>query len=480
MQAIVKFKYFRMILISNSVFIGKFRQSPPPYQGHKRSYRQRKLAESTLHSPIILLFIKTIRILQPQFRRYELTIMRNKYIFTVITLIIMALVQGCLGISVPDVPVRNDSEPKDTIPAEPVPADIEYTDLSARGYANCYIVPDKGYYSFKALTLGPVNYVDTLSGDPVSAKVLWETFGTLEKPEVGSVIRDVAIDTSDVVTFYATGHNGNAVIAVLDSEDNILWSWHIWCCMGFDPMATAIPFEDDGSSWIIMDRNLGATGTQPGSVEALGLLYQHGRKDPFLGAGSTTENIVAESSATWPEGILPDISVKRYKSSELAAIPMTFIKWDYTLNGKVRYVQWADWTQLKGKSDPCPIGWRVAYHSKGSIWDVVCPSSGFGEMEDSWNGDWKGADLRLSMGSDTVCWFPATGYYDMNQQLQNVGTEGRIWTGLQRDRSDLAEVCKMKNPKLTMTTINMANACAVRCCRDEQYDLIWPELYGQK
>ena len=36
----------------------------------------------------------------------------------------------------------------------------------------------------------------------------------------------------------------------------------------------------------MMDRNLGATSATPGNVGSLGLLYQWGRKDPFLGSSS--------------------------------------------------------------------------------------------------------------------------------------------------------------------------------------------------
>ena len=47
-----------------------------------------------------------------------------------------------------------------------------------------------------------------------------------------------------------------------------------------------------------MDRNLGATSAALGDVGALGLLYQWGRKDPFLGSLSITESEVAASTGT--------------------------------------------------------------------------------------------------------------------------------------------------------------------------------------
>ena len=56
----------------------------------------------------------------------------------------------------------------------------------------------------------------------------------------------------------------------------------------------------------MMDRNLGATSATPGDVGALGLLYQWGRKDPFLGGGSISSNTVAKSTGTWPSAVSSD------------------------------------------------------------------------------------------------------------------------------------------------------------------------------
>ena len=52
-----------------------------------------------------------------------------------------------------------------------------------------------------------------------------------------------------------------------------------------------------------MDRNLGATSATPGDVGALGLLYQWGRKDPFLGSSSISSDTMAKSTLTWPSAV---------------------------------------------------------------------------------------------------------------------------------------------------------------------------------
>ena len=73
----------------------------------------------------------------------------------------------------------------------------------------------------------------------------------------------------------------------------------------------------------MMDRNLGVTSATPGDVGALGLLYQWGRKDPFLGSSSISSNIEAASTITWPSAVSSDSS---NGTTEYAiANPTTFI-----------------------------------------------------------------------------------------------------------------------------------------------------------
>lgn len=126
--------------------------------------------------------------------------------------------------------------------------------------------------------------------------------------------------------------NGNAVIAVQDAEGRILWSWHIWICKDYCPGDTDQVYYNDAGT--LMDRNLGATSAVPGDVGALGLLYQWGRKDPFLGSSSIGRNVVAESTGTWPEPIPYDDTyhtisyVEEDPATFLCSVeyPMTFIE----------------------------------------------------------------------------------------------------------------------------------------------------------
>ncbi len=63
--------------------------------------------------------------------------------------------------------------------------------------------------------------------------------------------------------------------------DRIVWSWHVWVT-GYDPEADIFEWTDaNGITYKYMDRNLGALSAEKYSKDALGLMYQWGRKDPF-------------------------------------------------------------------------------------------------------------------------------------------------------------------------------------------------------
>lgn len=188
----------------------------------------------------------------------------------------------------------------------------EYTDLSANGTANCYLVTAPGFYKFKADVKGNgvvPSQLESVAGEtaiaPKSALVLW--YNTLQKSnnwvdESPVYLSSVSLDSDGYIRFYTPDVfvPGNVVIAAFAEEgvtyDNItadenkcinnatlLWSWNIWAADGYDPAATAI--IADGN--VFMDRNLGApisgVGTT-GNYEpagAVGNYYQWGRKDPF-------------------------------------------------------------------------------------------------------------------------------------------------------------------------------------------------------
>lgn len=270
-------------------------------------------------------------------------------------------------------------------------------DLSLSEPANCYIVSNKGNYAFYAVEGNSRTSVIS----PISkAEVLWESFGTDVFPNVGELVSDVYFNDG-YIFFTASQSRGNALIAAKDNEGNILWSWHIWM--------TAFP-EDQvyyNNAGIMMDRNLGATSTAKGSVQALGLLYQWGRKDPFLSSASVSEYVPVASTGTW--NVEP-------KSSTPATIgyanahPTTFL-------GVENYTAFVDdrevlnfWQRTKTIYDPCPPGYRVPSGGEDGVWAVALGKTA--AITDTYGYDEKanGIDFvkNIALGSASKIWYPST------------------------------------------------------------------------
>lgn len=276
-----------------------------------------------------------------------------------------------------------------------------YTDLSAAGTANCYLVSEAGDYKFKAV----VGNTDGNVGNVKSVEVLWESFGTDVMPEVGSLIDSVSYRNGYVrFSTPETFANGNAVIAVKNSKGNILWSWHIWCSE--EGWQEQVYLNDAGT---MMDRNLGATSATPGNVGALGLLYQWGRKDPFLGSSSIDSSVQAVSTGNWK------VSSTRITNALAFLNPTTFFSgWD-------NYLPDANWQSKKTAYDPCPAGWRVPDGGENGIWKTA----GFATTS------FDGTNLGISFGisSPETTWYPASGYLNGGVGvLDYSGLGGYYWS----------------------------------------------------
>ena len=261
-----------------------------------------------------------------------------------------------------------------------------YTDLSAAGTANCYLVQGTGDYKFRSV----IGNTDATVGNVKSVEVLWESFGTDEMPNVGDLI--ASADYKDGYIRFSTPEtfrDGNAVIAAKNSKGTILWSWHIWCAE--EGWKEQVYYNDAGT---MMDRNLGATSATPGDVGALGLLYQWGRKDPFLGRSSISENVEAVSTGTWSTA-----SDGYYADMELN--PTTFY---------MNMFGGTSWGNIKTFGDPCPAGWRVPNGGEEGVWAKACDSSAaYSGIYDSVN---EGMNFSGKFGEDEIIWYPAASYRD--------------------------------------------------------------------
>ena len=285
--------------------------------------------------------------------------------------------------------------------------------------ANCYIVSESGLYKFETIKGNRRKPV----GDVVSAEVLWETFGTDVAPNVGDLVKKVSYKNGEVTFQTAdTFKEGNAVIAVKDASGNILWSWHIWFT---DPPKEHAYIRNAGT---MMDRNLGATSATPGDVGALGLFYQWGRKDPFLGASSISSETEAKSTITWPSPVWSDSSTGTITYA--TTNPTTFIyendynyDWYYTGSSSTNNSRWTSLSKTKSIYDPCPAGWRVPGHSV-----FVLPFGSLISYDCSYDSAGKGMNFAGELGFvGSPIWYPAAGR-SVGDSIWSVGKSGYYWT----------------------------------------------------
>ena len=286
--------------------------------------------------------------------------------------------------------------------------------------ANCFIVSKVGLYRFQAVKGNSSTSVGSIS----RAEVLWESFGTSVTPSVGDLIKSVTY-SNGYITFSTNSSfkEGNAVIAAKDASGTILWSWHIW--LTDEPQGQTY-YNNAG---VMMDRNLGATSATPGDVGALGLLYQWGRKDPFLGSSSINSSVVAKSTISWPSPVSSSSSTGTIDYA--VQHPTTFITndsgnydWYYTGSESTDDTRWQS---QKTIYDPCPAGWRVLDGGTNGVWAKAVGSSGY--FEYYYNSTSKGMNFSGKFESATTIWYPASGcLFRTHGTLSSVGYSGYYWS----------------------------------------------------
>lgn len=273
-----------------------------------------------------------------------------------------------------------------------------------KGTANCYIVSDDGSKIIQDLIVTVKgNGEDGLVADghylqdqnpilePDDVKIIWETaegLVTLRKDTQGKTI----IDENGIVKFqidltkqnadieksnYPDQRGGNALIGAF-KNGQIIWTWHLWVCPDLDSNGNGYVDEDElnactqtwntgaGYGYDFLDRYLGALTNKPG-LSSLGLLYQWGRKDPFIGAASisiTQRNNRMQtfnlSGYEWKNSA-SNMSIDEAIKSPTTLIKGTITGTDYSFlwgtdKGFTKTVRDAG---NKTIYDPCPPGYRV-------------------------------------------------------------------------------------------------------------------------
>lgn len=295
------------------------------------------------------------------------------------------------------------------------------TDLSEEGSANCYIVSKYGLYKFKAVKGNSSESV----GDIASVETLWETFSTNYAIKVGDLVRNVQYHNGAICFETPEDFNeGNAVIAAKDAAGTVLWSWHIW--LTDEPKCQ----EYYNNVGIMMDRNLGATDYSPSSVSSLGLLYQWGRKDPFLNMSSNSELEELKSTLGWPSAVESDSS--NGTISYAIANPTTFIRennqnfdWYYSGSDSTDNTRWTESGHAKSIYDPCPPGWRVPDGGENGVW-----AQALGSGDDflwQYSASWMNFSEKFGSASGII--YPLSGKLSgYGGILYHVGGIGYYWS----------------------------------------------------
>ena len=350
-------------------------------------------------------------------------------------------------------------------------------DLGSNGTANCYIASGANtFYKFNATVMG--NGLTTPSSKvvdsdnntlqeapaitpvtlaPANVLVLWET-GTK-----GNVINSESVSLSNgIVTFQTADNNinGNAVIAVTNANNEILWSWHIWK-VNYNPETdydtyAKITNNIPVGTFKMMKYNLGATGTANWNGTAanagdLGLYYQWGRKDPFLGIRGWDEQTNPFILATYANGysyqVIKNTAIGSNVSESLdysIKHPEAFINFSsnsaYDWLAASSYAEQRDnlWgnpntgltvpnatSGSKSIYDPCPPGWRVPGQDSYLIFAMKSDGTTIPNSSGSYR---KGHTFYTqNFESGTTSFWPAAGTLTSNGVRYST-SDGIYWT----------------------------------------------------
>lgn len=204
---------------------------------------------------------------------------------------------------------------------------------------------------------------------------------------------------------------GNAVIGAYDSQDNLIWTWHIWVTNS-DPTTETISIGNRTLMNINLGANINSEGEKKNNkiFESYGLYYQWGRRTPIVGPQSwdfaLNEDKIVYNEKGYVRHFKYEASTAETGCVEWANDnPMTIITgnkdnvYDWLYEGHENL--WDSAT--KSEHDPCPAGWRV-------------PDSSIYE------------NLTISSVDDAMAWQDAQGMYGWNLVDKNDDTKSYFFT----------------------------------------------------
>lgn len=268
-------------------------------------------------------------------------------------------------------------------------------------------------------------------------EVLWADTPDYEKFVFGQTEQNPGKGNQEaVISFKDVTEEGNIIIGLKKKDqDFYLWSWHLWVT-SYNPEEdmVALPEVFEGAlqedfinhGRMIMGRDLGALCNEAGNPKSIGLLYQWGRKDPFIapdawGDTDMTYKYPVEMSQSYEtDGTLLKCVMNPqtiYYSADVFTSAESIMSGHLSAgNGANRWGGCAShtdptWTENeKTIYDPCPEGWRVP---AGRYW------AGF---KATWDSEIKGYKYETT-------YFPASGFVlGSSKELMTVGDMGYYWS----------------------------------------------------
>ena len=358
------------------------------------------------------------------------------------------------------------------------------------GASNCFIVAPGETKAINASVKGG-------SSEPLefdNAVLLWQDTRSLIKSVAGS-------GEEGVIIVQTNNASGNAVVAAVKGT-TIVWSWHLWIA-DYDPEATPLVFTNQttGVTYTMMDRNLGARSEKAGNADCFGLLYQWGRKDPFVGARGIEEDVLINKYDI-DNNVIPD-RVLQYDWSEMKrgdqnidlAIqnPDAFI---IPASGSSTSSQFTDWlttmaedqdndlwgyiSKYKTKYDPCPEGWRISpsaawtfrklYKKGGNLNDSTPYDNTYPWYWDDKNDGGTDAGFYYNDSEKGIKYFFPLSGKRANASGNQDGTGGGCdyWTPEPTNKYAMVELFAFGNPA-SETGLRRDYGFSIRCVKDYNY-----------
>ena len=366
--------------------------------------------------------------------------------------------------------------------------------------ANCYVVGAPGYYSFplvygNAIKNGATNtsaYTTANSGSNILSTFINHTGNGITDPYITNnagcvpakaelVWQDALSLVSDIkynsdsnggsISFKAdpsTIRQGNAVIAVKDVNDQILWSWHIWVTDEEIKNTIAVTNRQN-VTYNLMSVNLGWCDSNTTSYAGRSCkvkftageksqeitlkqasnsittggnspFYQWGRKDPFL-----PSNGLADANKIWydkdGQGFTSNPATEDF-STGVTCIKNYILKPNVMQSpsyGDALYQNlWSadnnvytanDNLVVKTIYDPSPVGFKLPASNaftgftkrSGTMYNPA-------QINGTWDDSSKGWRFYTNSVKDKTIFFPASGRYNYSSGvLRAVGSGGWYW-----------------------------------------------------